>query len=470
MAKKIVKSYKELLCIIRQSIEQYEEIRLVNLLITCKVNTYNLMGKRNITMDMSTNTIRVDYPVIIEGIECDELVFDHLSFNKDVVFSITSKSTIGRLSFYDCYFNGTKNESLNITNITCNEFDMIHCFSRANVSLDCFECKGNFNVENVDIKGGVEFRNFRLLPKKDTEFYFEGRISHDVKFSNCLLSKKTTVNVEARGSIIYEYINFDTKEVVDNNSKVLRLGEICMSGTTIGKQLVFLSCNIGTIDMINVNVNSISEFDFRYNRLMNQAATILRNGALLRNDDISYSKYTADIYDDCLRAISIRKLRKKIHILERLSSATKNDIEEFKKIEHENNKKNRKWKTVEWLWLLLMNLFSEEGLLLWLNKYSNNYNRSWFRGIKFTLIIALIAYFALNYFGMQQPFFEIDWHFNGFGEVLVGYLSLLDIFNLIGSSTMFELTPIGKLLMFLFKIIIAYGEWQTIYAFYKYKK
>ena len=133
MAKKIVKSYKELLCIIRQSIEQYEEIRLVNLLITCKVNTYNLMGKRNITMDRSTNTIRVDYPVIIEGIECDELVFDHLSFNKDVVFSITSKSTIGRLSFYDCYFNGTKNESLNITNITCNEFDMIHCFSRANV-------------------------------------------------------------------------------------------------------------------------------------------------------------------------------------------------------------------------------------------------------------------------------------------------------------------------------------------------
>ena len=113
---------------------------------------------------------------------------------------------------------------------------------------------------------------------------------------------------------------------------------------------------------------------------------------------------------------------------------------------------------------------SEEGLLLWLNKYSNNYNRSWFRGIKFTLTIALIAYFTLNYFGMQQPFFEIDWHFNGFGEVLVGYLSLLDIFNLIGSSTMFELTPIGKLLMFLFKIIIAYGEWQTIYAFYKYKK
>ena len=71
---------------------------------------------------------------------------------------------------------------------------------------------------------------------------------------------------------------------------------------------------------------------------------------------------------------------------------------------------------------------------------------------------------------MEQPYFIFDIHFNGFGEVLVGYLSLLDIFNLIGSSTTFELTPIGKLLMFLFKIIIAYGEWQTIYAFYKYKK
>ena len=83
--------------------------------------------------------------------------------------------------------------------------------------------------------------------------------------------------------------------------------------TTIGKRLVFSYCNIGTIDLINVTVGSISEFEFRYKRLKNQAATILRNGALQRNDDVSYANYTTDIYDDYLRTISTQKLRRWIH-------------------------------------------------------------------------------------------------------------------------------------------------------------
>ena len=469
-SKNIVKNNRELIRIIKQSIEKYNEIQIVDLLITYKVDIYDLLQDIRIPIDSSSENMIIDYPVTIERIECDELVFNKLVFNKALVFPTTTKSTINKLSFFDCSFNESKGNSLHISDLICDEFIMMHCISKADMFLGSICCSGNFKIEEIDIIGGLKFQDFKLLPKKDTEFLLEGRVSEDVRFRNCIFAKEATFNVTIGECLTYELINYVLDETVDNSSKVLRFGKICMCGTNIGKRLSFLSCNIGTVDMINVNVDSISEFDFRYNRLMNQAATILRNGALQRNDDITYSKYTADIYDDCLRAISTRKLRKIIHLLERRSSATKNGIEDFKKIERENNKKNRKWKTVEWLWLLLTNLFSEEGLLLWLNKYSNNYNRSWFRGIKFTLIIALIAYFALNYFGMQQPFFEIDWHFNGFGEVLVGYLSLLDIFNLIGNSTMFELTPIGKLLMFLFKIIIAYGEWQTIYAFYKYKK
>ena len=276
--------------------------------------------------------------------------------------------------------------------------------------------------------------------------------------------------METNNSIIFECINYDTKEIVDNDSKVLRMGKICMSGTSIDKQLVLLSCNIGTIDMVNVKVNSILEFDFKYNRLMNQAGTILRNGALQRNDDIAYNKYTADIYDDHLRSISTTKINRLAKKLKQSDITAINEIKKVKKIEREYNKRNKKWKIMEPLWFFVTNVFSEEGLLLWLNKYSNNYNRSWFRGILFTTIIALVSYFVLNYCGMKQQYFVIDWHFKGFGDVFVGYLSLLDIFNLIGDKPEFALTPLGKLLMFLSKIMIAYGEWQTIYAFYKYRK
>lgn len=468
--KTVVKSYKELFRIIQKSIEQYNEIRLVDLKISCAIDTYSLLGKKGIPMDLSSGNISVDYPVLIDGIECDELIFNKLTFNKEVVSPITSKSSIRRLAFYDCIFNSSSTNSLQITDLTCNDFVMMHCFSVTSISFDRISCKGNFNIEEIDIKGGLEFRNFVLLPQKETEFYLEGRISQDVRFFNCFLSKTTNVNVETNNSIIFECINYDTKEIVDNDSKVLRMGKICMSGTTIEKELVLLSCNIGTIDMVNVKVNSILEFDFKYNRLMNQAGTILRNGALQRNDDIAYNKYTADIYDDHLRSISTTKINRLAKKLKQSDIAAINEIKKVKKIERKYNKRNKKWKIMEPLWFFVTNVFSEEGLLLWLNKYSNNYNRSWFRGILFTTIIALVSYFVLNYCGMQQQYFVIDWHFKGFGDVFVGYLSLLDIFNLIGDKPEFALTPLGKLLMFLSKIMIAYGEWQTIYAFYKYRK
>lgn len=468
--KTVVKSYKELFRIVQKSIEQYNEIRLENLQIICKIDTSVFLHKKGIPIDSFSGNVIVDFPVFIDCVECEELVLDRLSFNKEVIFPITSKSSIRRLAFYDCIFKNSSTNSLQITDLTCNDFVMMHCSSCTSISFDCISCKGNFNIEEIDIKGGLEFRNFVLLPQKETEFYLEGRISQDVKFFNCFLSKTTNVNVETNNSIIFECINYDTKEIVDNDSKVLRMGKICMSGTSIDKQLVLLSCNIGTIDMVNVKVNSILEFDFKYNRLMNQAGTILRNGALQRNDDIAYNKYTADIYDDHLRSISTTKINRLAKKLKQSDTVAINEIKRVKEIERKYNKRNKKWKIMEPLWFFVTNVFSEEGLLLWLNKYSNNYNRSWFRGILFTTIIALVSYFVLNYCGMQQQYFVIDWHFKGFGDVFVGYLSLLDIFNLIGDKPEFALTPLGKLLMFLSKIMIAYGEWQTIYAFYKYRK
>ena len=466
-SKTIVSSHKELLRIIQQSINQYNEIRLVNLLITCEVDTAVLKGKNGIPTDLSTDTIVVDYPLIIDGLECKELVFNKITFNKKVVFPMTSKSKIGTLAFFDCFFNCESEDSLQITELSCDEFVMINCFSSSNVSFNIFDCSENFNIEDVEIAGDLSFRNFRLWPQKGTELFLGGHVAKDVEFFNCKIFKNAIVNVETEGSVKFELINYDIEENEDNTSKVLRQGSISMNGITIGKQLVFLSCNIGTIDLINVTVKSISEFELRYQRLKNQAATILRNGALQRNDDVAYTNYTADIYDDYLRSISIHKISRWSR---QIDAKKKQDRSKFKKIERENNRKTIKWKIVEPFWLLFPNLFSEEGLLLWLNKYSNNYNRSWFRGMIFTCVVAFVSYFILNYWGMQQQYFVIDWSFRGFSEVFEGYLSLLDIFNLIGDRPEFELTSIGKGMMLFFKILIAYGEWQTIYAFYKFRK
>ena len=103
--KTVVRSYKDLLRIIQQSIEQHNEIRLVDLQVTFKIDTYTLLGKKGIPTDIATETLFVDYPVIIEGLECKEVVFNKITFNKEVCFLFSSKSEIERLAIYDCNFN-----------------------------------------------------------------------------------------------------------------------------------------------------------------------------------------------------------------------------------------------------------------------------------------------------------------------------------------------------------------------------
>ena len=72
----------------------------------------------------------------------------------------------------------------------------------------------------------------------------------------------------------------------------------------------------------------------------------------------------------------------------------------------------------------------------------------------------------------QKKFFVFDIHFTDFGEVVKGYMSLLDVFNLTGINSIisFELTTWGYIILFVSKILITYGFWQTIYAFFRYRK
>lgn len=218
----------------------------------------------------------------------------------------------------------------------------------------------------------------------------------------------------------------------------------------------FLNCNINTIDIVNTQINDIYEYNLNYRTLKTDASVVFRAAAIKNNNEFLIQKYTATVYDERLK--------------EGLSKPKTNV---FKK------KKNTPIIILyellnKYIWepiiLLINSFYSREKLLLWLNKYSNDYNRSWIRGIWFTAITALIFYFILNYFGLVKPVFVIDWKFNNFRIVSEGYLSLIDIFNLSGSNFDFQTNTLGKYITFFARIFIAYGIYQTIYAFYKYKK
>ena len=94
-------------------------------------------------------------------------------------------------------------------------------------------------------------------------------------------------------------------------------------------------------------------------------------------------------------------------------------------------------------------MLSGERFLLWLNKYSNDFNRSWTRGIIFTLLSTLVFYFIINYLGTNPQYFVIDFRFHNFDKVLEGYMSLLDIFNISNIDQPMQLTIWGKILLFI---------------------
>ena len=278
-----------------------------------------------------------------------------------------------------------------------------------------------------------------------------------VSFFNCFIANTTlTVNCNC-SKLDFFSINyiFEDEKFLDFYS-----GEIHISGVEIGLLNLYY-CKIHTVGIHNTIIANIHESQFLYQKLEDETSMTFRNAALQNNNDILVSKYTSIAYDALLRSMSIDKYKKAISYI----SSNKHTIGCWKTI------KRILYKYLyEPIILLIPNIFSNEGLLLWLSKYSNNYNRSWIRGAGFTLIITLLFYFIINYCGTETQYFIIDFRFHNFGEVLEGYLSLLDIFNLSSTPQPMQLNIYGRILLFFAKIAIAYGSWQTIYAFYKYKR
>ena len=186
------------------------------------------------------------------------------------------------------------------------------------------------------------------------------------------------------------------------------------------------------------------------------AASVFRTLAIKNNNEFLIQKYSAYVYDQRLKS-GLIKYRNNI-LLKKTNSLLIISRKLFYKY------------ICEPIILLIFSSYSGERLLLWLNKYSNDYNRSWTRGVCFTAIIALIFYFILNYWGLTEPIFVVDWKFHNFKIVSEGYLNLIDIFELSKGDYIFPTNVIGKYIIFIARIFIVYGIYQTIYAFYKYKK
>lgn len=448
-----IHSYTELQSYLRNQInDEYIHIKDCEILFDVKVETII-----QLLAQITNNTINR----AIEIINC--------KFRKIEVCNITfgKKITIISSLFQDIYINDTTfNHDLSVVDciIECTILKNSRFNNNVSFGFNFKTIIQAIDVEDVVFEKDLKFSNLLMSRKIDkighsesSLFNIYGKdtiIKHDLIIQNSMfLDSLIDIRCNVDNEFKLQNVNDIENELIkiDNYTGTLR---IHVSNISI---LNVIDCKLCIVDIVNSTFDSIIEFNFQCKRMTNDAALIFRKFAIKNSDPILEEKYTAQFYDNLLKHKTIDFLKSCVDSINKRKKYTV------------GNKKNVYY-YFEPIILFFTSVFSKERFLLWLNKYSNDFNRSWTRGIMFTLLATLIFYFVINYWGTDTQYFIIDFKFKNFGKVLEGYLSLLDIFNLSDVAQPMQLTILGKIILFIAKIVIAYGSWQTIYAFYKYKR
>lgn len=118
---------------------------------------------------------------------------------------------------------------------------------------------------------------------------------------------------------------------------------------------------------------------------------------------------------------------------------------------------------------LIVSFLRREKLLLWFNKNSNEFGGNWVAGINFTIFVVLITYsFILLPISCNLKFSLTSAGISNFLKSLVDILNLTDW----NEMTIFgeKLTNWQYIFLFIGRIFVAYGVYQTVQAFRKFGK
>ena len=417
--------------------------------------------------------LTINKRLILDNVKLESLELSKIEFTKSFVIRNSKIKTIWvNGCIFDEHFCIFDNDDAIIESV-----ELLNSTFNNDVNLE-FSPKhkiNNIEILTSDFKTNLQISG-ALIGRKDNGE--EGiHIGEKTRIGDTLIIEDSTI----LGEILLSCEIGENLQLSNINHQIVRkLSKECVScnfyikSSNINGVFYIDKCAFDTIEILWSTIHDFSEQDFYYTILLGDAARIFYSSPTIMSDPVKCNKYRAELYE--------RKLKDNIkESIENIISKIDGNSEEnkhFKEVKHLITKKQSVWKRLLkniWMFLLsfITSLNSGEKFILFLNKYSNDFNRSWFRGIIFTNIVAIIFFFLINYLGTDIQFFVINWTFDGFGEVLKDYIKLLDFFNLStieDNNAWISLTPVGVILLFVARIFIAYGCWQTIYAFYKYSK
>ena len=357
-------------------------------------------------------------------IDFEEGIFDFIRFSRSsfkglIYFNDTNYDTIKPrnlkikdLSLYSSYFD--KNVSIQMTNI--------EMFSSSDCNYNEVLNINNFNDYDTSDDKMV---TIRLTDKNQGSIVIE-RIYCEITLAGINFGNISFKDIYIKVIYIYDFQN---------------LGLISFSDIKSGEDFIIENSFTGKMNFLNTDINHFSKI-------------VIANSDL---DGANFKKYPETILSyGAGYGIKEKKLR---------NANLKDIYNQFKRIARNKGDVDtaNKFESLEHKQLLLSKKFGFDSILLFLNYISNNNGRSWFQGVLFTLGVGLL------FFILYLKTIGIMFHFNNCYQDYIRFISSFPKLELKEYESLNEDWK-TQLVLWLSRIFLSYGIYQTIAAFRKYGK
>lgn len=440
----------------------------------------------------------------------NELIFQNLN-DKDLSISFEHCEFNCEISFYDCkiqklmFFDIKKITKLNVRSFGDNfcEFDLFS-FINGFTSNPIYELNGdiyiwkcvfkNLRIEKIKhIKGNFWFAN-NITNKNSIDNEFEWKFDDChlsyAHFANNKFDKKTSF----RNVIFYNDILINNKNEIESNKnysifKNNHFENVIFSNSRFIKFSQFTSCNFnskadfsslknyedGILFFSDCDFNGVTYFNdcilnvLNFSQCSFKKTTLFNNSRLnklfflqVKFDNTAYFDYiniNSLFNNSYLKSKQIRYWKITIRTIKQELQKAENriDYNRFKSYEMATYYKELNWK----------NNFMDKSIL-YMTKLSTDFGNSWTKSLIFTLLFAL---FFFSIFFISENYnnsFDIE-NWQNFAKGYIRFFLITDFYNPLEEGRTYIESFWSWIPFILGKIFIAFGIYEMIQSFRKFK-
>ena len=306
---------------------------------------------------------------------------------------------------------------------------------------------------------GTKFTNGLLFSDND--------VDGCINLKNCVFDGKTQI-FENKGDI--SKINFSSSVIKGHLELNSLTGNLNLaSGSSIKLHNLYIEPEGYLIFRnINIDANLVGEIDFTGANLLGHV--VLKN-IYLQKFSLTNAVIIGDLNTEHLKF----KDRSDSQTYVRLKNEALKNHNSIKAMEYRDKEmiSYRKELRAQASW---RKPYLTNRILLFFNTLSNKNGLSWSRGIAFTLLVAAVFFWLINFWGIdnhQSQFFILDgdiFNFKRNGEIWKQFLNMFYLTDFKDKFEGIQLNALGETIFLISKIFVSYGIYQTIAAFRKYSK